>query len=46
MKDLFSLEGKIALKVTGGSTGIGAMIAEGFCQFWGEGTSSRVKKRR
>ena len=32
MKDLFSLEGKTAL-VTGGSTGIGAMIAEGFLHF-------------
>ena len=32
MKDLFSLEGKTAL-VTGGSVGIGAMIAEGFVHF-------------
>jgi NAD(P)-dependent dehydrogenase (short-subunit alcohol dehydrogenase family) len=32
MRDLFSLEGKTAV-VTGGSVGIGAMIAEGFASF-------------
>ena len=32
MKDLFSLEGKVAV-VTGGSVGIGAMIAEGYVNF-------------
>lgn len=32
MRDLFSLEGKIAL-VTGGSVGIGAMIAEGYVNY-------------
>ena len=32
MKDLFSLDGKTAL-VTGGSVGIGAMIAEGFVHY-------------
>jgi len=32
MRDLFSLEGKTAL-VTGGSVGIGAMIAEGFVHY-------------
>lgn len=32
MKDMFSLRGKTAL-VTGGSVGIGAMIAEGFVHF-------------
>ncbi len=32
MKDLFSLQGKIAL-VSGGSSGIGAMIAEGLVHY-------------
>jgi NAD(P)-dependent dehydrogenase (short-subunit alcohol dehydrogenase family) len=32
VKDLFSLAGKTAL-ITGGSVGIGAMIAEGFVNF-------------
>jgi NAD(P)-dependent dehydrogenase (short-subunit alcohol dehydrogenase family) len=32
MRDLFSLDGKVAL-VTGGSVGIGAMIAEGYVNF-------------
>lgn len=32
MRDLFSLEGKIAL-ITGGSVGIGAMIAEGYVNY-------------
>ena len=32
MKDLFSLDGKVAL-ITGGSVGIGAMIAEGFVSY-------------
>ena len=32
MKDMFSLEGKVAL-ITGGATGIGAMIAQGYAHF-------------
>jgi len=32
MKDIFSLKNKVAV-VTGGSMGIGAMIAEGFLNF-------------
>ena len=32
MKDLFSLKGRTAL-ITGGSAGIGEMIAEGFVDF-------------
>ena len=32
MKDIFSLKNKVAV-ITGGSMGIGAMIAEGFLNF-------------
>lgn len=50
MKDLFSLEGKTAL-VTGGSVGIGAMIAEGFVNFGAKVTivarrEEALKKKR
>ena len=42
MKNMFSLAGKTAL-VTGGSVGIGAMIAEGFVNF---GASVYIAARR
>ena len=35
MKNLFDVSGKVAV-VTGGSRGIGAMIAQGLCRKWRE----------